>query len=156
MGEEPTHPKGKIMAARKPRTETPFDFAAAEAVPTTLPSKGGPQPNPLLDKLRWTLEQDQALMLILTPEQAKEAGNLVRRGAQTLGVGQNIREVPRDDGKVEFHFRLKYGKRNMKYTNSDIREWALLAGYPSELVSPKIHPDVRKAYRIEHGYDKSE
>ena len=139
-----------------PEVEAKYDFSAvaADAVPTTLPKTEAP--NALLDNARWTLENDQAMKITIPAGAVKAAENLIRRAAKTLEAGQKMRTVALGDGYVEFSFQLLYSKRTRRYSQDDVREWAKSQGAADDVLYPRVHKDVSKAYRVANGFQKED
>lgn len=118
-------------------------------------------PNPLAGMVMRTVTEQAPLMLpVQTAEQAKEVTNLLRRDARETEYGLRIQyqdgngNVVRDqDQAKEIHFVAKE-RSSRKYTTADIREWARETG--TELPAGKIPNEIRHAFRIANGYEKSD
>lgn len=149
------------MARKKNDTVDAPEIPAFEisASPTGLVRKRDRKPNPLAEAVLSTLDTGEALMVAVdTPEQAKDAANMVRRAQKEAGEDGNhfgVRIDTREPGhslnttgRYEVHFLATRNKRSRRYTVDQIREWAIGMGYGDDVLYPRVHPDVREAFKI--------
>lgn len=102
-------------------------------------------PNPTLDTVKHSLENDVALAFDVANEnQAKEVKNLLRRAAQTLGCGLKLSATAHDNGTVTVDFHATARKRQRSYTVDDIRAWAKENGHPHE---GPVSKETREAFK---------
>lgn len=110
-----------------------------------------PKPNPLEAAVLATLEQGALKVPVKDEAQAKQAILYVRRAALKHNLGHSVQHR---DGAV--HFKATREKRQRKYTDTDVREWASAEGYGEEHLHPRIHADIRQAFKVANGFAKDE
>lgn len=145
------------MARRKNDAPlTDFDFTNIEVTDSPgLPERAPREEkvNPLLSAVENSLTRQVPRQLPPIPEASvKDAQNYLRRAAQKLECGLEIRPQDAGNGMVILHFEAKADKRARQYTVADVREWAQRTGYSNEELFPRIAGHVSDAYRAEHGY----
>lgn len=110
--------------------------------------------NPLEQYVDASLERGMALAVdVNSRDEAKKVSRLLRRAAQTRGVGLNQSTTDNGDGTFTVDFQAKGRKRARRYTVQDIREWAAANGY-GELSGP-VSKSIREEFKVANGYASS-
>lgn len=131
------------------------------------PGRGAaPIPQEIYQGLDWSLSNGSPGAFPGQPseEAAKAVVNLLRRAQGEANRGEVEHEhfslstsvTEQADGTWTVDFQAKHGTRNRSYNADAIREWAKEVGYDPEFYAKKVHADVRKAYRVAHGYEREE
>lgn len=116
--------------------------------------EGSAGPNPLRETVRLAAESGETFEVpVKTAEQAKQATNYLRYAAAEIKRGLAVKTVT-EGNEIVVVFKVKDTRKQRKYTADDIRTWAKDQGYEDKFLTPKLHADVRTAYRRAHGYEK--
>lgn len=144
-----TSTKGKAKAA----PATPDVAFEVEESDLDLRVNRVEKPNPLAGHVRQSLDQDKALQVAHNgdDQRAREIENYLKRAAKKLGCGLSVRRTP-----THVAFQARSDKRGRNYSADDVRAWAEQQGVARELLYPRIDERVRKAYRVEYGYEKAD
>jgi hypothetical protein len=141
------------MATRKPTTPTPFDFTTlgnavvAAEIPTTVRIRTA-KDNPVLDAVSAASGGVWYDLPAVPAELRKDVYNMLRRAAKTLMIGLSLHDRENPDGTITWQFRVgEKSTRKRTYTDADVREWAEASGYSGEYLYPRIHKDVRDAFK---------
>lgn len=137
-------------------TGTDFDWTAAEPVAATAPPRRSanrnPKQNPWLKWVEQTLTTGEALAQTYPIDKHNDALNLLQHAARVLNCGLKKGFKDNGNGTETVTFLAVAEKKNQHYTAEDVRTWATAQGYRDEHLRPRIHPDIRKAYRQAHGF----
>lgn len=114
-------------------------------------SRGGTKaPNPLEDAVLNAVDGDLQFIPAHSDDMATQAERYLRRAARDHNLGVKIR---RDETHGGVGFKVTTEKKQRRYTNSDIREWAKMYGFHESEYTPTISQNLRREYRIYHGYE---
>lgn len=106
--------------------------------------------NPVLEAVRASLTEGALAYDVGSEKEAKQVASLLRRAAQTLGVGLSQSTTPRGDGTFTIDFKAAATKRARKYTVADIRKW-FREVHNNELSGP-ISAQHRAEFKAAHDF----
>lgn len=98
------------------------------------------------------LADENAAKQVITLLQRYQA-DLKEMGTE-VGISKSLAQDK--DGTWRVDFRAQLGVRKRNYTTEMVREWAVETGRLPAGHQGKVGNDVRKAYRVAHGYDKAD
>lgn len=141
-------------------------LAQSEGVKRAPGRGASPIPAEIVSAIEWSLDSEKPGAFPGQP--SEEAGKAVvsllrrvqgelNRGAdesQHCSLSTSVTETA--DGTWTVDFLVKRGVRNRNYTVDDIRTWAENQGVDRSFYERKIDPQLRKAYRVAHGYEREE
>jgi hypothetical protein len=148
----------KTAAAEAPATPAGLMLVESTGIKRAT-APGSSVPEEVTEGLRRTLDEGRALAFQTAgTEHAKQVQNWLKTAARTAnggeGVGLSMSTTDNPDGTVTVDFQGKLTKIARKYTNDEIRAWAREQGVENEHLVPRIHKDVREAFKRAHGYTK--
>lgn len=147
--------------AAKPSTSDTGDLSAilgtvtkSETGVKRAPAKDA-KPILTLDHVKQSLAENVALQYTVTSrEQAEAVKSDLQRAASHLGCGVSKSVTDNGNGTFTVDFQANRDKRKRNYSSDDIRVWARDVKGLEIPKSRAIPEDVRRAYRVAHGYEK--